>query len=57
MNKLLPSYNMMEYVAEDCKEIEAFSQSLYDIVKEALTNNALQILLDELKSITCRIAQ
>lgn len=54
MNKLLPSYNMMEYVAEDCKEIKAFSQSLYDIVKEALTNNALQILLDELKSITCR---
>ena len=54
MNKLLPSYNIMEYVAEDCKAIETFSQSLYDIVKEALANNAIQTLLDGLTSITDR---
>ena len=35
MNKLLPSYNIMEYVAEDCKAIETFSQSLYAVIRVA----------------------
>lgn len=54
MNKLLPSYNIMEYVAEDSKSIETFSQSLYAVIREALTNNAVQTLLDGLTSITDR---
>ncbi len=54
MNKLLLSYNIMEYAAEDCKAIEAFSQSLYDIVKEALRNKLINTLLDDLTCIAER---
>ena len=54
MNKLLPSYNITEYVAEDCKAIETFSQSLYAVIREALANNAVQTLLEGLTSITDR---
>lgn len=51
---LMPSYNVAEYIAEDCKALETFSQSLYDIIKEAVANNAVQTLLDGLISITDR---
>lgn len=54
MNKLLPSYNIMEYIGDDCKAIESFSQVLYDAIKEAIDNNAIQSLLEGLTSITDR---
>lgn len=54
MNKLLPSYNITEYVSEDPKEIETFSQSLYAVIKETIANNAVQTLLEGLTSIADR---
>ena len=54
MNKLLPSYNITEYVSEDPKEIETFSQSLYAVIKETIAHNAVQTLLEGLTSIADR---
>ena len=54
MNKLLPSYNITDYVSEDSKGIETFSQSLYAVIKETIANNAVQTLLEGLTSIADR---
>lgn len=54
MNKLLPSYNITDYVSEDSKGIETFCQSLYAVIKETIANNAVQTLLEGLTSIADR---
>lgn len=54
MSKLLPSYNISEYAAEDYKAIETFSKSLYAVIMESLVNNTIQSLFDGLTSITNR---
>lgn len=54
MNKLLPNYNISEYLENDTEALTTFTHILYDIVKEAIESKSIQSIRDGLSNINDR---
>lgn len=54
MDKLIPNYSITEYLSDDSNALATFTQSFYDVMKEAIENKSVYALNELLTSINDR---